>query len=103
MPAPLNYFTIINSIRFSEQKLSDWLHSLNRDLCILYGRQILLASDHILYKVIDRVLKIGILATIISKNWVHGKLCNMFFQRLKKVQLALNLFFIDTWVLSHKN
>ena len=46
---------------------------------------------------IDRVLKIGILATIISKNWVHGKLCNMIFQRLEKVQFALNLFFIDAW------
>ena len=45
---------------------------------------------------IDRVLKIGIVwYNNQQKIWFHGKLCNMIFQRPEKVQLALNLFFID--------
>ena len=32
LPAPLNYFIIVNLIRFSEQKWSDGPHLLNQDL-----------------------------------------------------------------------
>ena len=40
MPSPLYYyFTIVNSIRFSEEKRSDRAHSLNRDLGVLLKKQ----------------------------------------------------------------
>ena len=38
LPAPLNYFNIVNSIRFSEQYWSDGPCSLNRDLPLKVAR-----------------------------------------------------------------